>query len=214
VNAAAWSTASPRELVDGLGPAVLAAGPPPVPELASAGSDRKWQVRVADPGGGDAELVAGWMARPHVDRFWEQAWPADRWAAVLRRQLAGACTRPLIATLDGTDLAYLEVYRTSRDVVGYHYPAGPYDLGVHIAVGPVESIGRGLGRELVRLVVAGLFAAEPRCERILADPDVRHVMARRMFAAAGFEPLAEVDLGHKCAALMSVDRRALRPRNS
>ena len=200
-SAAAWSPESFREVVDGLDPVVLAAGPPPVPEM-----DGPWRVRVADPEAGDAELIAQWMALPHVDLFWEQAWPAERWAAVLRRQLAGSCTRPLVAARDGQDLAYLEVYRTPRDVVGRHYPAGPHDLGVHVAVGPLPATGRGLGRELVRALVTGLFAADPRCAQVLADPDVRHEKARRMFAAAGFELLAEVDLGHKGAALMSHGR--------
>jgi RimJ/RimL family protein N-acetyltransferase len=198
-DAAAWSPESFRELTDDLDPVVVAAGPPPLPRL-----DGAWRVRVA--GADDAELVARWMALPHVDLFWEQAWPAERWAAVLRHQLAGACTRPLIAARDGADLAYLEVYRTPRDVVGRHYPAGPYDLGVHLAVGPPHATGRGLGRELMRALAAGLFAADSRCEQVLADPDVRHEKARRMFAAAGFALLAEVDLGHKEAALMTCNR--------
>ncbi|MBW6436924.1 acetyltransferase [Actinoplanes hulinensis] len=205
MSAETWSAESFRELTDGLDPAVVAAGPPPVPDLAGP-----WRVRVADPDAGDGKVVADWMALPHVDLFWEQNWPVERWDAVLRRQLAGACTLPLIAARDGADLAYLEVYRTPRDVVGRYYPAEPYDLGVHIAVGPLEATDRGLGRELMAALVDGLFAADPRCPRVVADPDARHAMARRMFAAAGFEPLTEVDLGHKCAALMSHPRPALR----
>ncbi|MEV6599796.1 GNAT family N-acetyltransferase [Actinoplanes sp. NPDC051346] len=204
MSAEAWSPESFREQLDDLDPVVLALGAPPVPELGEP-----WRVRIADPEAGDAGLIADWMAQPHVDLFWEQAWPAERWAAVLRRQLAGACTRPLIAARDGVDLAYLEVYRTPRDVVGRHYPAAPHDLGVHVAVGPLPATGRGLGRELMRAVAAGLFAADPRCERVLADPDVRHDRARRMFAAAGFDPIAEVDLGHKSAALMAYPRKGL-----
>ncbi|GAA4934565.1 GNAT family N-acetyltransferase [Actinoplanes utahensis] len=200
-----WSAESFRELSEGLDPVVLAAGPPPVPAL-----DGVWRVRPADPDAGDAELVAEWMALPHVDLFWEQAWPVERWAAVLRRQLAGSCTVPLIASRDGVDLAYLEVYRTPRDVVGRYYPADHHDLGVHIAVGPLGATGRGLGRELIRALVAGLFAADPECVRVVADPDARHERARRMFAGAGFAPLAEVDLGHKRAALMSYERPAAR----
>ncbi|MEV0895349.1 GNAT family N-acetyltransferase [Actinoplanes sp. NPDC049802] len=206
MSAETWSAESFRELTDDLDPVVVAAGPPPVPDL-----DGRWRVRVADPGAGDAKLVADWMARPHVDLFWEQNWPVERWDAVLRRMLAGACTLPLIAARDGVDLAYLEVYRTPRDVVGRHYPAGAYDLGVHIAVGELEATGRGLGRELMAALAGGLFAADAWCQRVLVDPDARHVIARRMFAAAGFGLLAEVELGHKRAALMSCPRPALLP---
>ena len=53
------------------------------------------------------------------------------------------------------------------------------------------------------MVVDGLFAAEPRCPRVLGDPDAAHTVARRAFAAAGFLPVADVDLPHKRAALVA-----------
>ncbi|WP_018788708.1 GNAT family N-acetyltransferase [Micromonospora sp. CNB394] len=209
MGAAAWSSVSFREVTDDLDPRVLAAGPPPLPGPAGSDTGEAWRFRLADPRCGDADLVADWMARPHVDLFWEQAWPAERWAAVLRRQLDGECTRPLIAARGGLDLAYLEVYRTPRDVVGRHYPAQVHDLGVHIAIGPPEATGRGVGRNLVRTLAQALFDADPACRRIVADPDVRHEVARRMFRHAGFSPMSEVDLGHKRATLMSCERESL-----
>lgn len=214
MGAAAWTPTSFREVTDGLDPRVLAAGPPPLASWIGPGATGEWSFRVADPGCGDAELIADWMARPHVDLFWEQAWPVERWAAVLRRQLAGDCTRPLIATRAQLDLAYLEVYRTPRDVVGRHYPAEPFDLGIHLAIGPLAATGRGVGRQLVRALVSALFEADAQCARIVADPDVRHAAARRMFTHAGFRLLAEVDIGHKCAALMSCERPAFTSRVS
>ncbi|MET7425488.1 GNAT family N-acetyltransferase [Dactylosporangium sp. NPDC005555] len=195
------AAASFREVRDGLSDAVIAAGPPPVPVLGPP-----WQLRQADPDSGDPALIAEWMSLPHVDRFWDQAWPAGRWAAALRGQLAGECTRPCVASYEGIPLAYLELYRTARDVVGRHYPAHAHDLGVHIAIGPPDDIGRGHGRALVRAVVAGLFAADRRCARVLADPDATHAVARRMFTAAGFSLMQESDLGHKRAALLVADR--------
>lgn len=206
MGAAAWTSTSFREVTDDLDPRVVAAGPPPLTNLVGPGAYGEWRFRLADPGCGDAELVADWMARPHVNLFWEQAWPVERWAAVLRRQLSGECSRPLIASRFQLDLAYLEVYRTPRDVVGRHYPADPFDLGVHLAIGPLEATGRGVGRRLVRALVSALFEADSRCARVVVDPDARHAVARRMFTGAGFRPLAEVDLGHKCAALMSCER--------
>ena len=107
---------------------------------------------------------------------------------------------------EGAPLAYLEIYRTPRDVVGRHYPADPRDLGVHIAIGPRTGVGRGLGRALMRAVAAGLFAADPQCARVVADPDAAHVVARKMFTAAGFTLLHESELGHKRDALLACTR--------
>jgi RimJ/RimL family protein N-acetyltransferase len=187
---------STREVTAGLAAAVVAAGPPPAPIVAPP-----WAVRPLTAEAGDPELVSRWMNEPHVALFWEQAWPPGRWAGNIAEQLAGDYSRPYLVSHHGAPLAYVEIYRTPRDVVGLQYDADPYDLGVHLAIGEKERTGRGLGRAMVRAVADGLALADPRVRRVLADPDERHEMARRMFQAAGFRLLAVRDLGHKHAAL-------------
>jgi RimJ/RimL family protein N-acetyltransferase len=187
---------SAREVTSGLAAAVVAAGPPPAPVLAPP-----WSLRRLTADGGDPELVSRWMNEPHVALFWEQAWPPERWAAVIAGQLAGDCSRPYLVSYQGSPLAYVEIYRTPRDVVGSHYPADPYDLGLHLAIGDPGRTGHGEGRAMVRAIAAGLSVADPRCRRVLADPDERHMIARRMFRGAGFDFLGVRDLGHKHAAL-------------
>ena len=187
---------STREVTAGLAAAVVEAGPPPVPVLAPP-----WSIRGVRPGGGDPELVSRWMNEPHVARFWEQDWPPARWAGAIAGQLAGDYSRPYLVSHAGSPLAYVEIYRVTRDVVGLHYPADPHDLGVHLAIGERERTDRGHGRAMVRAIAHGLAAADPRCRRVLADPDERHTMARRMFLGAGFRLAGVSDLGHKRAAL-------------
>ncbi|WP_250029484.1 GNAT family N-acetyltransferase [Paractinoplanes maris] len=185
---------STREVTDGLAAAVVAAGPPPAPIL-----ERPWSVRglTAD----DAALVSRWMSEPHVERFWEQAWPARRWAQEITGQLGGDFSRPFLISYEEEPFAYVEIYRTPRDVVGLHYDADPYDLGLHLAIGDVTRTGKGLGRAMVRAIAHGLARADRRTRRLLADPDERHAMARRMFVGAGFRLMSVSDLGHKRAAL-------------
>jgi len=191
---------STREVTSGLAATVVAAGPPPAPVLSAP-----WSLRQVSAQGADPELVSRWMNEPHVALFWEQAWPPQRWAEAIAGQLAGDCSRPYLVSYEGTPVAYVEIYRTPRDVVGLRYPADPYDLGLHLAIGEREQTLRGLGRKLVRALADGLAVADPRCRRVLADPDERHVIARRMFAGAGFRLLGVRDLGHKHAALLVHD---------
>jgi RimJ/RimL family protein N-acetyltransferase len=191
---------SAREVTAGLDATVVVAGPPPAPVLAPP-----WTIRPLTPGGGDPELVSRWMNEPHVALFWEQDWPPERWAAALAEQLSGDYSRPFLVSYEGLPLAYVEIYRTPRDVVGRHYPADPFDLGLHLAIGDRERTGQGLGRAMVRAVADGLAVSDPRCRRVLADPDERHVMARKMFLGAGFRFLDVRDLGHKWAALHVYD---------
>ena len=194
-----------REVTAGLAATVLAAGPPPAPVLKPP-----WSVRLLTPDGDDPELVSRWMNEPHVAEFWEQAWPPERWAAAIAGQLAGDYSRPYLVSRDAEPLAYVEIYRTPRDVVGRHYPADPYDLGLHLAIGEKGRTGRGQGRALVRAIAEGLAVADPRCPKVLADPDERHVIARRTFLSAGYQLLGVRDLGHKHAALHFYD---LSPKN-
>lgn len=186
-----------REIREGLPSGVLAAGAPPLPAL-----PEPWGLRLLRPGSADAALLVGWMAQPHVERFWEQSWPAQRWDQHLRAQLSGAYSRPLLVLFEGVPFAYAEIYRVARDVLGRVYPAGAHDLGVHLAIGEVASTGKGLGRKMTRVLVEALFVADPACERVVAEPDARNEPARKMFTAAGFRLEAEVRLPHKTAALM------------
>ncbi|MDD9370464.1 MAG: GNAT family N-acetyltransferase [Acidimicrobiales bacterium] len=190
-----------RALSDPPDPAVAAAGPPPDPAVGPP-----WSIAAVRPDGPEVALVQRWMAAPHVAEFWQQDWPLADWSAALARQLAGAHSRPWLLALDGEPVAYVEVYRAARDVIAREVAVDPHDLGIHIAIGDPDRTGQGRGPRVLRAVVDGLFAADPRCARVLGDPDVAHQVARRAFAAAGFDPLAEVDLPHKRASLVASTR--------
>ncbi|MCP2260046.1 Protein N-acetyltransferase, RimJ/RimL family [Streptoalloteichus tenebrarius] len=190
-----------REIREGLDPAVLAVGPPPVPVLAGP-----WRMRLARPEGEDLDLIHGWMNAPHVAPFWDQAWPRQRWADALAGQLAGTYSRPFVVDLDGEPFAYVELYRAARDVVAAHYDARPHDVGYHVAIGDKDRIGKGIGGKLFRAVIDGVFAAEPECARIVSEPDARNEAARRMDVKLGLHFLGEVDLPHKRAALFIYPR--------
>ncbi|GAB6901777.1 GNAT family N-acetyltransferase [Kineosporia succinea] len=192
-----------REIREGLPAAVLATSAPAVPSLPFP-----WQARLLRPGSTDEARLVHWMAQPHVERFWQQDWPADRWNGYLRAQIAGAYSRPVLVLRDGEPFAYLEIYRPARDLISGYYPAGPHDLGLHLAIGDQRHTGRGFGREMVKSLVAQLFTDDPACELVVAEPDARNVAAVRMFEAAGFRRQAELELPHKTAALMVTVRSA------
>lgn len=171
--------------------------PPPIPTL-----DPPWTVRVMRADGPDLDVVHGWMNRPHVAAFWVQAWPRERWAAELTRQLEGWHSRPCLALHDGVPTAYLELYRVSGERLADHYPNRTDDLGVHIAIGERDATGRGHGRVLLRAVAEGLLAADAACTRVVAEPDAANAPALRAFRAAGFHDVGRITLPHKTAALM------------
>lgn len=177
--------------------------PVPAPAVAPP-----WQIRPVEPDGADLERVVGWMARPHIEDYWQQAWSTDRWAKEIAMQRAGDHSLPCLVLQSGTPVAYLEVYRVHRDRISALYPADEHDLGVHVAIGEYSSTGRGLGRSLLRAIADGLLAADPACRRVVAEPDVRNIASLRAFVAAGFQHCGELTLPEKTAALLVRPRTA------
>ncbi|GAU67079.1 putative lysine N-acyltransferase [Streptomyces sp. NBRC 110611] len=170
---------------------------PPLPLLGAP-----WSVRVARAEGDDIDLVHGWMRSPHIDAFWHQAWPRERWAEELAGHLSGDTVLPCLVHLAGRPLAYIEVYRVLRDRIAGHYPYHPHDLGVHIAIGEPSDTGKGLGRSLLRALAEGLLAADPACVRVVAEPDVDNAPSLRAFSAAAFRLAGKITFPEKTAALL------------
>jgi RimJ/RimL family protein N-acetyltransferase len=189
----------PRELTD-ISDEVRAVPAPPIPVL-----DDPYAIRVVDADA-DAALISEWMNRPHLVEAWEYPWPEERWRGYLRAQLAGQYSRPLIGSFKGEPLAYVEVYRAAKDSIAPRYDADPHDLGLHAAIADLRIVNRGFGPLLLPRVAKSLFELEPRCRRIMFDPDHRNSAARRLCEFAGCEFLGEHQMANRKMALYALHR--------
>lgn len=189
----------PRELTD-IPDEVRAVPPPPIPTL-----PEPYGLRLVDPDA-DAEMIAEWMNRPHLVEAWESAWPMTRWRNYLRAQLRGGFSRPLIATLDGTDRAYIELYRAAKDSIATRYDYDAHDLGLHVAVADLDYIKRGHVSYLLPHLVGSILGLDPRCRRIMFDPDHRNVLARKFCERGGCAFLGEHDMSNRRMALYVLPR--------
>lgn len=189
----------PRELID-IPDEVRRVPPPPIPELPAP-----YGIRLADPDS-DAETIAEWMNRPHLAQAWESAWPAARWHRYLRAQLEGGFSRPFLAGLDGVDRAYIEIYRAAKDSIAPRYEHDPHDLGLHVAVADLEYIQRGHVSFLLPHLVGSMLTLDPRCRRIMFDPDHRNVLARQFCERGGCVFLGEHDMSNRRMALYALPR--------
>jgi RimJ/RimL family protein N-acetyltransferase len=187
----------PRQRFD-IADAVAQIPRPPVPSL-----DRPFGLRVARLA--DADMVAEWMNRPHLAEAWEYDWPTPRWRQHLDAQLEGTYSLPLIGSVRGKDCAYLELYWGAKDLISRHYDAEPYDLGLHAAIADLKLVNRGLGPMLLPRIVASVFSLEPRCRRIMFDPDHRNTTARRLCEYSGCAFLGEHDATNRRMALYALN---------
>lgn len=149
----------------------------------------------------DLALVVGWMNEPHVARWWEQAWSVRRWRVELHRQVAGPHTLACLLTVDDVDVAYLELYRASEDVIAPHYPVGADDVGMHIAIGATDRTGQGLGTRLISEVSTALLR-EHQWRRVVAEPEAANTPSVRAFAAAGFVASGAITIADRDRVLM------------
>lgn len=192
-------TLLPRELTD-LPEEIRRVPAPPTPEVPTP-----YAVRLADPDS-DAELVAEWMSRPHLQRTWGQAWPASRWRQYLLAQLDGSYCRPFIGSIDGHNHGYVELYRAAKDLISTQYECGPCDLGVRPALADLEVLNKGMVLLLLPHFVASVFNAEPQCRRIMFDPDHRNTALREFCESGGCVFLGEHDSVNRRRALYVLPR--------
>ena len=136
----------------------------------------------------------------------EYPWPPERWRRYLQAQLDGEYSRPLIGSFRGTELAYVEVYRAAKDSIAPRYAADPYDLGLHAAIADLRFVNRGFAPILLPRLVASIFEIEPRCRRIMFDPDHRNSGARRLCEFAGCAFLGEHQMSNRRMALYALPR--------
>lgn len=188
-----------RELTD-VSEAVRAVPAPPTPVVAEP-----YALRLVDAAR-DAELVSTWMNLPHLVESWEYPWPPERWRRYLQAQLDGEYSRPFIGSFRGREVGYIELYRAAKDSIATRYDADPYDIGLHAAIADVRMVNRGLAPILLPRVVASVFELEPRCRRIMFDPDHRNSGARRLCEFVGCEFLGEHDMANRRMALYALPR--------
>jgi lysine N-acyltransferase len=153
-------------------------------------------------GSEDAAQIASWMTQPHIKCWWQQAWSVERWAQELSRQSAEEHSIPCMASVDAEDFGYVELYRVRHDRLAEYYASDEHDWGVHVAIGDVMRVGRGLGRQLLRALADALLREYPDSRRVVAEPDIDNTPSVRAFTAAGFVNQEELQLPDKTARLM------------
>ena len=189
----------PRELTS-ISDEVRAVGAPPTPAVGEP-----YHVRLVDAHG-DAEMVSEWMNRPHLVEAWEYAWPLEKWQRYLQAQLDGEYSRPFIGSFRGQPFVYVELYRAAKDSIAPRYDADPYDIGLHAAIAEMRFVNRGIAQIMLPRLVASIFELEPRCRRIMFDPDHRNSGARAVCEYAGGVFLGEHDMSNRRMALYALSR--------
>jgi aminoglycoside 6'-N-acetyltransferase len=141
----------------------------------------------------DLRLVDDWLCEPHVARWWLAGTTADAELSEIRDCVEGA------AKSATRILTVLERGEGAASPVGWcqWYPFDAYpsegaaagalsgECGFDYALGDPDAVGRGLGRQLIGVLIGEVRREHPRCGFIVA-PDARNLASRRVLELNGF----------------------------
>lgn len=103
-------------------------------------------------------------------------------------------------------LEAVDVYWAAEDKIGRFFPAGPYDRGLHMLVGSSAHRGPHRVRAWLPSLCHYIFLAEPKTERVVSEPDARNERMWTYLQGVGFKEWKDVDMGHKVAKVMVLER--------
>jgi aminoglycoside 6'-N-acetyltransferase len=133
-------------------------------------------------------LLAAWLARPHVARWFPNAASFVDWA---RRPPHGGAHALIV--LDASPVGYMRWAKVSRealDAVGLpEIPAGSVDIDM--LIGETDSVGRGHGPAALRLLVDTL--RDDAIPLVGLSPSIDNAAAHRAYEKAGFRKVREYD---------------------
>ncbi|GAB2939778.1 GNAT family N-acetyltransferase [Streptomyces heilongjiangensis] len=101
---------------------------------------------------------------------------------------------------DGPEEVLVRVQRVGRHPLRAAYPRGAHDLAVWLDP-PAPDRAAGL----LRALPPALFAADPRCRRVVAAPDEDDLRGQRLLEEGGFRRIAEADLPGGPVVLFAVE---------
>ncbi|MFI9504591.1 GNAT family N-acetyltransferase [Nocardia sp. NPDC052566] len=169
-----------------------------------------WELTPVTPGTPDEiDLVARWMAEPHVKFAMNKDWGGDGWREEIAFQFSDNKTRPFLVGQHGQRGGYVELYRVALDVVADYYDTPERDMGMHGCIGEVDYFGYALPFWVV--IIAGIFATYPECTGVISDPTASNhlvrTLDRNVCAIVDGTEVGEIELPHKRAALFRFERQ-------
>jgi aminoglycoside 6'-N-acetyltransferase len=145
----------------------------------------------------DIPLLARWLERDHVRRWWGDP---DEELAEIARIFGDPSMEALIVSHDGRPFAHQQSWDPScwTDYPLQDQPPGT--RGIDQFIGDVDMLGQGHGARFIRAFALRLFAEG--APRVVIDPDPENHAAIRAYEKAGFRALEVRETGDGPALIM------------
>ncbi len=136
----------------------------------------------------DLPTVDAWLRQPHVSRWWTPDTTPEAQISLYRRRVTGQeqRTHMLVVIDDEIEVGWCQWYRWAdypADALAMEAADG--EAGIDYAIGAPTRIGRGVGTQLIAVLVAELRRQHPGAG-VLVDPDATNLASRRVLEKNGF----------------------------
>lgn len=148
----------------------------------------------------DFELLATWLARPHVHRWWNHEFTP----AALERDFGGALdgdepTDLLVVLLDDRPIGLAQWYRMDAypEYVDELEPLVELPEGsasIDYLIGEPDLVGRGVGTAMLRALTDRIWTAAPCVTCLIVPVSTANVASWTALLRAGFRLVAQGDL--------------------
>lgn len=142
----------------------------------------------------DLPLLHDWLNRPHIVEWWggERPTLAEVRSRYRPKTLADAAVTAYIAMLGSRPIGYAQSYVAMGSGEGWwEDETDPGVRGIDQSLADANDLGKGLGTQLVRALVAHLFR-DPAVTKIQVDPAPHNLRAIRCYEKAGFRQVQRI----------------------
>jgi aminoglycoside 6'-N-acetyltransferase len=149
---------------------------------------------------GDFALLADWLSRPHVHRYWHHDFSPEGVARDFgpgtRGEEAG---EDLLVSIDGVPSALVQRSRIADYAEDFEELAAIVEVPdeavtIDYLIADAGSTGRGLGTAIIRAVVADTWSAYPHAPAIIVPVVAGNIGSWRALEKAGFRRVGEGDM--------------------
>lgn len=149
---------------------------------------------------GDFGLLAGWLAQPHVRRWWYHE--VD--AAAIERDFGPTArgevaAEDLLVSADGRPVGLVQRIRWAdwpeyRAQLRSTLEVSDAAISLDYFIGDPGRVGRGVGSAMLRAIVAATWVDHPRADSIVIPVAAANRASRRALEKAGLRRVAEGEL--------------------
>jgi RimJ/RimL family protein N-acetyltransferase len=152
----------------------------------------------------DFPFLKKWQSAPHVREVWGNAEYEEPYEQYVFRTNDGPVERFIIEA-DTLPIGYFQFYWASRVGGGWWEGFDEATAGIDFYIGEASWLGKGAGLKVLSEAKKMLFA-DPRIQRIIADPSPKNARIIHLLKKVGFQPNAEIDTPDGRALLMELRR--------